>query len=288
MPVPAFSLLLGFGLIASSLSGRGLPEPIPVVQAFAEQSPAEASGMRIGDRVTAINDEPVSDWETLVGKIQFSYIESENENTPVPLSVTVDREGETLSFNILPTLTKGPEPVLNSEGEEVGIAKVQARIGVAPDIGYRPISFGDGLSRAMKMPFLMLTKLGETATNYDVAKQTVGGPRETVKGYSQAIAQGPWEILSLAGMLSIFLGVLNLLPVPPLDGGQMMIATIEIFRGGRRISHSLQSMLHAVGMVFVLIISLAPFVIDSSRRSDENAAKAVELDSESSNLNSIE
>lgn len=275
---PAFSMLLGFGLVTWSLVGRGLPEPIPVVSQFSDKSPAELAGMKVGDRLMAVNGAAISSWDDLTSKVRFSYIEREDTLVPQPLTLSIDRSGEQLTFTVVPTLTEGPEPVLDSKGDEVGLAKIQARIGVAPDVGYVPVGFVDGLSRAVKMPFAMLMQLGATATNYEVAKQTVGGPRETVKGYSQAIAEGPWEVITLAGMLSIFLGVLNLLPVPPLDGGQMMIATIEIFRGGRRISHSLQSMLHAVGMVFVVILSLAPFVIDSSRRADENAAKVEKID----------
>lgn len=275
---PAFSMLLGFGLVTWSLMGRGLPEPIPVVSQFSDKSPAELAGMKVGDRLTAVNGAAISSWDDLTSKVRFSYIEREDTLVPQPLTLSIDRGGEQLTFTVVPTLTDGPEPVLDSKGDEVGLAKIQARIGVAPDVGYVPVGFVDGLTRAVKMPFAMLMQLGATATNYEVAKQTVGGPRETVKGYSQAIAEGPWEVITLAGMLSIFLGVLNLLPVPPLDGGQMMIATIEIFRGGRRISHSLQSMLHAVGMVFVVILSLAPFVIDSSRRADENAAKVEKID----------
>ena len=146
-------------------------------------------------------------------------------------------------------------------------------LGIYPDAKFRKLALGEAITEVAKLPGVMVMNLAQVFTSVETAKERVGGPGETLSATSAAVKGGLWDILAMAGGLSIVLGVINLIPVPPLDGGQMLIAFVEILRGNRRVSYSLQSTLHTVGFFLVLLLMLAPFVVDASRRADSNAKK---------------
>ena len=93
-----------------------------------------------------------------------------------------------------------------------------------------------------------------------------------------AVNQG-WEgILQMAAILSIMLGIMNLLPIPPLDGGQMVIAFAEMLRRGARLSLAFQHALTMLGLAFVVGLTLLAVVMDVQRQAGKAPAKAAVSD----------
>ena len=91
-----------------------------------------------------------------------------------------------------------------------------------------------------------------------------------VQQTSDSVKGGFIKILELAALLSISLGIMNLLPIPPLDGGQMVIAFTELIRGNKRLPMNFQFALHNIGGFLVVLLMLAVFAIDAGRRSELN------------------
>src|SRR6185369_10415908 len=108
----------------------------------------------------------------------------------------------------------------------------------------------------------------------------VGGPGTIAKVTSEATKQGVGPVIELMAMLSISVGIFNLLPVPPLDGGQMLVAIAEMLRGGRRLSMKVQGAVTAIGLALVAMLFISVVFIDIGRLSqgDKSADKVISKD----------
>jgi regulator of sigma E protease len=106
------------------------------------------------------------------------------------------------------------------------------------------------------------------------AAENVAGPTAMAKVTSAAVKEGPYYVVWLAAVLSISLGVMNLLPIVPLDGGQMVVAFVELLRGGRRLSIVVQNRLANAGLALLALMMLAVFAVDLGRSAEANQKAA--------------
>ncbi|MEJ5170169.1 MAG: site-2 protease family protein, partial [Fimbriimonadales bacterium] len=97
------------------------------------------------------------------------------------------------------------------------------------------------------------------------ASEEVGGPGTIAMFAFEATKEGIVGILALAAGLSISLGIMNLLPIPPLDGGQMLVAFVEMLRRGQRLSIQVQNLVANVGFVLVLLLVFSVLAVDVGR-----------------------
>jgi len=266
---PLFSILLGVVLLFVGFLGQGEAIQTNVIDKVTSDA-ASKGILEPGDKIIAVNNERTTEFFDIQKLVRFSYTEVDGEVIPTPLNVTVDRKGETKSFVITPKISekKSKYPISDTEVSED--ERFQALLGVMSKQEFKPISVQKAASVAIQSPLIGVQRLFGVFTNYETAKESVGGPGTMVEQTSNAVANGIWQVLFLAGGLSLSLGLLNLLPFPPLDGGQMVIAFIELLRGNKRLSITTQSALHNVGGMLVLLLMLAAFTIDASRRSEAN------------------
>lgn len=269
---PLFSILLGVFLLFIAVLGQGKETMTTVVGSLGD-GPAKSAGIKLGDKITAINGESTPGFYDVVEKVRFAYTEKDGVYLPTPLQVTVDRKGKELSFTITPEVGAEPATLLDKDFNPTNESKIQAKLMIGGEIGYEPVSAGEAALFAVNTPARGVQQLFKVFTSYQTAKESVGGPSTMVEQTSSAVQNGIWQILMLAGGLSLSLGLLNLLPFPPLDGGQMVIAFIEMLRGNRRLPHSMQVALHNIGGMAVLLLMLAAFTIDATRRSEANKPK---------------
>jgi len=103
-------------------------------------------------------------------------------------------------------------------------------------------------------------------------KDNVGGPISIAKATSDATQKGLDWVVVLAAMLSISLGIFNLLPISPLDGGQMLVAVAEMLRGGKRLSMKVQGAVAAVGLTLIMVMVVSIMFIDIGRISEKPGA----------------
>ena len=214
-------------------------------------SVAATAGLQDGDTITAVNDVPVRDYMAYAGYIR------NNEGQTVDL--TVRRDGESLTIPVsVPATVPQTDPPL---GEDLIQRLKFDNIPVA-DIPGESIDLFFGSIRQMGEGILSLIR-GETPLD-DLA-----GPIGMGQLTSEVISDSPlplWvTIANLMFILSLNLGLLNLLPLPALDGGRLLFVLIEVLRGGRRVSPEKEGMVHFVGMVLLLTVMLGIAFVDVER-----------------------
>ena len=212
--------------VNASLLERGIgligfcPAPLPVLGAM-EPGPAERAGMKIGDRLVEANGEPVPSWERLVEVI--------SKSPGKPVRVTVEREGARHDFEITPD-------AVEQGGQTIGRINIRPRFTDIPDSMRVKVRFGvaealtEGVRNTWSMSVLTLEMLYRML-KLEVSARNISGPITIAQyaGYSAKV--GVEQFVLFLAIISISLGVLNLLPIPVLDGGHLMYYIIESIKG---------------------------------------------------------
>ena len=227
-------LIAALCIMVALAAGYGRPDGSNRLGHIIEGHPAAAAGLQEGDRVLRVGETEVSDWETLVAAIEA--------NPETTVDFTVERGGEELSLAVTP----------RRDGE-VG------RIGVEPhvEIIRQPVweaALG-GFYHAARMTAEQASLLWGLVTG-SAAGRLAGLPG-IVKMVSQQAERGIGRLMQSLAWLSIGLCLLNLAPLPALDGGRLLFLFIETIRG-KRVDERIEGVVHAVG--FILLLSLLIFV----------------------------
>ena len=222
----------------------------PVIAQILEGQPAEAAGMQAGDRIVEINGEPIETWQELTEIIHSI------PNTPINLHFERDKKlfEKDIVTSFQPALIKGKIDTLGA-------------IGIAAQVTYEPINIFQAVGggwRATKGVFELIgTTLKMLATGAATMKD-IGGPIFIAQMAGETARAGLAPLLFLMAMISINLAVINILPIPGLDGGHLMVIGIEsIIR--RSLSLKAKIAIQKVGMAFLLIIMITVIVNDIGR-----------------------
>jgi len=130
------------------------------------------------------------------------------------------------------------------------------------DVLRREVSPVDALSAAVKYPFVLVAGIAQTVAKPQTIADNVGGPASIFQELGNAGKEGAPSVFWFSALLSVSLGVMNLLPIVPFDGGQMMVAFAEMLRGGRRLSLKLQMQLSTIGAFLVMVLVLGVVTLD--------------------------
>ena len=227
----------------------------PVIGRVVPGSAAERAGLRTGDRVTHAEGAAVRTWEALVQSVRA------HPGTVLPL--TVERDGARLRIDVLPD-------VVSENGTRIG------RIGAAPEIpasdadrivvrvSYGPLdSLGKAVVKTWDISVFSLRMLGKMLVG-EVSWKHLSGP-VTIADYAGQSAQMGWlAYATFLALISISLGVLNLLPIPLLDGGHLMYYFVEIIMGSP-VSERAMELGQRVGLALLLVIMAFAFYNDINR-----------------------
>jgi len=223
-----------------------LPRQAARIGGMAEDMPAEQAGLQVGDRIVQIGQDEVASWYALKPLIQ-----SVGETT-VP--VVVERDGERLTFSLTPQQR-------DDEGAFL--------LGIAPLTETVEMKFGfidavrEGASRAVELIELTLVFIQKLFTG-NVSAKNIGGPITVVQVAGQAAQADLAAILSVLAFISIQLGILNLLPIPILDGGHIFFYCCEmVFR--RPLSMWAREVAQQIGLVLLVLLMVLAFYNDLAR-----------------------
>ncbi len=198
-------------------AGIRLAQPKPGVRAVNDGGEGQAAGLRTGDTIVAINGQPTPETGSVIKQIQQSAGQT--------LTLTLLRDGANISLNVTPR----PELV---NGQEIGRLGVQLG-GDVPMVAVRYGLFESvwlGAVRTWDTAWFSLRMMGRMVTG-DVSWRNVSGP-VTIADYAGQTARiGIVAYIAYIALISISLGVLNLLPIPMLDGGHLLYYLVEIVRG---------------------------------------------------------
>ncbi|MBC7779980.1 MAG: RIP metalloprotease RseP [Proteobacteria bacterium] len=221
------------------------PKFEPVIGRVVAGSVAERAGLLAGDRVLSIDGGRLEDWEALVRTIRASPGRQ--------LVVEIDRDGRAI-----PTLRLIPD-----SAQEGGLAV--GKVGIGPkvdpervqqmmvDVRFGPIeSLGEAIAKTWSTSVLSLQMLGKMLVG-EVSIKNLSGPI-TIADYAGQSVQVSWvAYLTFIALISISLGVLNLLPIPMLDGGHLLYYSIEVVRR-RPVSERVMAIGQQVGMGVLLVL----------------------------------
>ncbi len=231
------------------------PSLAPILGKVVPGSAAERAGLRPGDRVTAAEGSPVGTWDGLVQAIRGRSGQS--------ITLSVDRNGANLVVDVTPD-------AVMAGGQRIG------RIGVTPEvpvehtdkilvrISYGPIeSLGRSIEKTYDISLFSLKMLGKMLIG-EVSWRHLSGP-VTIADYAGQSAQLGWvSYLTFLALISISLGVLNLLPIPLLDGGHLMYYAVEIMKGSP-VPERVMELGQRVGLALLLILMAFALFNDFNR-----------------------
>lgn len=244
---PAMNFLTGILLFALIYMAVGKVVLAPVVGQVSPQSPAQVAGLEAGDVITAVNGVSIDDFSSLKGFV------SENPNKE--LLFTVDREGDLLNLPVVPEERCSEE--LRVTYGFLGVHSIQGEL--------RQLGFGESIAQGfvdtIAFSQAMLRGIGRMVTG-QMNRGEIGGPVKIAQISGDA-ARGGWvSFVFLAGIISLNLGLVNLLPIPALDGGHLMLFIVEgIIR--RPLSDKVQSALLRAGSAFLMSAMLLLILYDS-------------------------
>lgn len=253
------------GAVKDSLDDEG--GALPGLGAEPTPSPAKAAGVQRGDRVFAVDGAPVNRWNDLLDAIKGTVDPNEKGATPRAVRLEVVREGALLSLTL--------EPRVVEDIDAYGLFNNRPMVGFGAMGGTaisalrpRPYRLDAAVVRATKETALIsaavVERVGELITRKASVKASMGGPLAMAQQSVAAAQQGIFTYARMMGMLSISLGVLNLLPVPIFDGGQLIFLLMEGVRG-RPVSGALRERTQQIGVIFVIVLMAMVFVNDLSR-----------------------
>ena len=255
---PAFSVIAGLLILAPIYMTAGAPVVTTRIEGMDRTYGAYAAGLRPNDVVTAVDGARVRDGYDVITRVR--------DHLKGDLRVDFLRGGQPLSRAVTPKVDTEPKPVLDARLVPTGEKRVQARLGIAFASDRRVLPFGSAVEEGLDITGSTAVGVVRTITHPQDAKENgVGGVITMVRATDVVVSDSIEQTLFLAAMLSISIGLFNLLPIPPLDGGQMVIAFLEMLRGGRRVSARFQIALMNTGSLLLLVLFVGVLALDVSR-----------------------
>ncbi|MGL5440541.1 MAG: RIP metalloprotease RseP [Filifactoraceae bacterium] len=209
-------------------------QPTTTIGEVVKGMPAYEAGLEVGDKILKVDNKEVIIWEDIVEKIG----NSKNKN----VNLTIEK----------------------SDGQirEIDLTKIieedRGKIGITPKLSHGIIS---GVKNAFITTGVFIVSMVDTVVQLFTGRADINefaGPVGIITIVDQAVSVGVKYLINLTAMLSLNLAVLNLLPLPALDGGRILITFLEIISGGRKVPQKVETIIHVIG--FVLLFSFMIFL----------------------------
>lgn len=233
-PMNNFILSIIIFIIVGFMQG-GVPSNDPVIGQVSDQSAAHEAGLQTSDKIISIDGVDIHSWDEMT-----SIVRSSADKT---LSMTIQRNGDTKNVSITPKSVEG------QNGSKIG------QLGVTRTLDNSILSIlGYGFTQTITVVVMVLSALGSIFTKGFNLNQ-LGGPVAIYSLTSQVAKNGLIDLLSFMGMISANLGVMNLLPIPALDGGKLVLNFIEGIRK-KPLDPEKEGYLTIAGAIFLFALML--------------------------------
>ncbi|MBT8768615.1 sigma E protease regulator RseP [Pseudomonas boanensis] len=230
------------------------PAIAPVLAELDPKGPAQAAGLKLGDRLLTLDGQALDDWQQLVERVRKRPAER--------VAFSVEREGQVLEVQV--TLAARGEAEARSGYLGAGVKGVEWPPEMLREVSYGPLeAVAEAASRTWSMSLLTLDSLKKMLLG-ELSVKNLSGPITIAKVAGASAQSGVGDFLNFLAYLSISLGVLNLLPIPVLDGGHLLFYLIEMARG-RPLSERVQAWGVQIGISLVVGVMLLALVNDLSR-----------------------
>ena len=249
-----FILAMVLFTIAYSLGEPTYPAVIGKVVAG---SPAAIAGLRPGDTIVSANNQPVqlfSDLQTVVGNA-IAADKNTSPNATLPVKLVLRHEGSSTPVQTTVNVRLHPPSGQGPMGVEEKIVFVSSPVWQAPF---------KGIQHTFDVTGAFIQGITQMITGQ--VKPQLAGPVGIVKITGEVAQSVPdlgwWPILSLTAILSLNLAIVNILPIPALDGGRILLILIEVVRGGKRLKPEREGIINFIGMALLLTLMVVITVSD--------------------------
>jgi len=249
------------------LKGADEPDPIqslglrpwrpavsPVLAEIDPKGPAAAAGLKAGDKLLALDGAALGDWQQVVDSVRA--------RPDAQVVLRVERDGAALDVPV--TLAHKGEGKAAGGYLGAGVKGAEWPANMLREVSYGPLdAVGEGLSRTWNMSVLTLESLKKMLFG-ELSVKNLSGPITIAKVAGASAQSGVGDFLNFLAYLSISLGVLNLLPIPVLDGGHLLFYLVEWARG-RPLSERVQGWGVQIGISLVVGVMLLALINDLGR-----------------------
>lgn len=231
------------------------PDVPAVLGQVTDDGRAKAAGLQPDDRIVAVDGEPVANWFALV-----EYIRNAPEQT---LTLTVERNGESLEMAVRPAARTA------EDGQQIGFVGAGVAAITWPEEMLREVRYGplqaipNAISETWADTRLTLVAIKKMATGL-LSPTNLSGPITIARVAEASVSSGFEDFVRFLAYLSVSLGILNLLPIPVLDGGHIVYYTIEAIRR-KPVSEQVQALGLRIGMALILTLMVFALYNDLMR-----------------------
>lgn len=227
-----FLLAIVIYFFVFAFHGTTVPSHEPIIGDILAGNPAATAGIQKGDKIVSINGQSIKEWKNIT--------ESLKGHSNHVVSVTLDRNGETISTTVIP----------RESGD-------RAVIGINPVLEVKEYSIGESAVHAVSHTGSILTDMVQGLWNIVTghSKGDVAGPIGVAQMAGQVAQHGFISLLLFTALLSLNLGVINLLPIPVLDGGHLVLLILEGITGRKLPEKALQYIqMTGVGLLLLVFV----------------------------------
>ncbi len=250
---PAFNFFFAVLALFLLFALWGMPYMPTEVGRVIPGSPAERAGLKTGDLITAVGDNPVKRWEDLSQQIR--------QRGGRPLLLSLQRDGREQKITITPEIRESE----NLFGQKVMVYQIgvaSAERLVIEEVN--PLkALEQGLAYSLRIAALTLQSIYKLLTR-EISTETLGGPIMIAQVAGKQAEMGFSHLLHFMAVLSVNLTLLNLLPIPVLDGGHLLFLFLEAVRG-KPLALKHRELAQALGMMLILTLMLLVFYHDIMR-----------------------
>ncbi len=247
---PAFNIILTVVIFSVffALYGRQISDPL--IAGVQPGSPAAEAGFEAGDRFISVDGEKI----TTFSDVQRIVSGRAGDK----LNFTVERDGKMVDLQAVPAIVERTDPLGNKiKLGAIGVETTEA-VGNFRRIEYGPL---ESVAQAVMETGYIIGRTGEFFQRFAVGREDkcqLGGPVKIANMAGKAASQGFDWLIQLMAMLSVGIGLLNLFPLPPLDGGHLVFYAVEAIKGSP-VSAAAQDIFYRAG--FLLVMGFMGFVL---------------------------
>ncbi|GAA0784242.1 MULTISPECIES: sigma E protease regulator RseP [Pseudomonadati] len=227
----------------------------PVIAAISENSSAQMAGLMIGDKIISINQQQYKDWNSFVDVVQTSANKT--------LTLVIERAGQQLPFEVV------PQAQTNDNGDIIGIVGISPTAAQWPENMRFDLEYGmiDSVSAAVDKTWQLVVvsfkMIGKLFTG-DVSVKNLSGPISIAQGAGASANYGLVYFLGFIALISVNLGIINLMPLPVLDGGHLLYYFIEVITG-KPVPEKVQEIGFRFGAALLLMLMSVALFNDFAR-----------------------